>query len=287
MYLDLFLVPQAQLIIMFPKAAEAIIFGIVAFMVRSRGGKTFKDQYMLNRALFVGFLGWALCMSLDVFLYMLAPQDFNPNIEIMMAGYDFTHSSLFLANVLRDISMGGGYIFLWSLFIAAYIIRNGEAKTKQVLTKNPLFIGGVTAYGLFFIFTDEIFVWIRPGQDTVVNAVFSGISLLTLFVTISIYVITAIYFRKTASIGMYSAERSIQKRIIVLSSAVLLFAVILVYWLVKGIMEQLPDIGPIVLALNVPLEVLGHGIWTMAPVLMFLSIRKPLPDLQDAPKMRP
>ncbi len=70
-------------------------------------------------------------MSLDVFLYMLAPQDFNPNIEIMMTGYDLTRPSLFLANVLRDISMGGGYIFLWSLFIAAYIIRNGEAKTKH------------------------------------------------------------------------------------------------------------------------------------------------------------
>ncbi len=280
--MDLSLVPQAQLYIMYPKAFEAIVFCIVAFMVKNRGGKTFKDQYMLNRVLFVGFLFWGLCMFLDVFYYMLAPQDFNPTIEVIMAGYDFTHPSLFIANILRDVSMVGGYGFLWSLFIAAYIIRNGEAKTKQVLTKNPLFLIFIFAYGIFFVFTDELYVWIRPGQDTVVNAVFSGISLLTLFVTIIMYISIAFYFRRAASIGIYSAEPAFRRRIIVLSSAVLLFAIILVYWLAKGILEQLPGIGPIVLAWNVPLEVLGHGVWTFAPVLIYLALRNPLPEFKES-----
>jgi|SRR5271157_2289596 len=279
--------PPAQLIIAFPKAIEAIVFYIMAFMVKNRGGKAFKDQYILNRTFFVGFLGWAICMTLDIFLYMIAPLSFNPNVAVYAAGYDFTYPSLVIANFLRDISMIGGYVHIWCLLIAAYIIRHGMIETNKHLTQNWVFYCIVGAYGAFFIITDSIFVQIVPGQPTVVNAVFSGISLVTLTITISLYWIGAAFFYRTAHIQIYSAEPVLQHRIKLLSYGVILFGSILVYWLLIGMVETLPEIGPVVVAWDIPLEILGHGIWTIAPILMYGGLRDPRKIENVAGKLDP
>ncbi len=277
-------IPEAQFYIMFPKAVEAITFVVVALILKNREGKAFKDQYLLNRTLIIGFLMWAQYITLDLFIYILAPQSFDPNVEVfVVTGYNFTYPSLLLANILRDIGTLGGYIFIWAMFSSAYIILHGEAQTRRRFLKNPPFIIGIIAYGLFFIFTDEIAVTIRPGQDTHVNAVFSGISLITLTITITIYVLSALFFRKAASTGLYASTPKLKQRIKLLSWAVLLLAIILVYWLVKGILESLPGIGPVVLSVNILLEIIGHGLWSLAPILMYVSLREPLPAREPSP----
>lgn len=278
------IIPEAQFFIMYPKAVEAITFIVIAYIIKNRAGKAFKDQYLLNRILIIGFLAWAQYITLDLFLYLIAPQSFDPNIAILSTGYDLAHPSLLLANILRDIATVGGYTFIWSMFLAAYIILHGEAQTRRRFFNNPVFIVAILAYGVFFIFTDEIFVQIRPGQDTVVNMFASGLSLVTLTITITIYVISALFFRKASSIGIYSTTPALRRRIKLLSVAVLLLAFTLVYWLVKGVLESLPGVGTVVLSINILLEIIGHGMWSLAPILMYISLREPLPAKESSPK---
>ncbi len=278
------ILPEAQIFIMFPKAVEAITFVVIALIIKNREGKAFNEQYLLNRTLVIGFFAWAQFITLDLFIFILAPQSFDPSIATgTVTGYNTAYPSLLIANILRDLSIFGGYIFIWSIFSSAYIILHGEEQTRRRFLKNPLFVFGLVAYGLFFIFTDEIYVQIRPGQDTVVNAVFSDISLITLTITITIYVLSALFFRKAASTGIYASTPKLKQRIKLLSWGALLLAIILVYWLVKGILEMLPGIGQVVLSLNILLEIIGHGVWSLAPILMYISLREPLPASDSSP----
>ncbi len=274
------MIPVQELIIMGPKLVEAMFFISIAFIVKNRGGHTFKEQYYLNRTFFFAFLSWFVYIISDAFLFPFAALSFegvSVTTKTTFTGYPLEYPSLFIANVLRDVAMAGGILNLVFIFIGAYQIRFGRAKCQKEITHNVLAFVLILLFIGATVFFDGIKVSIYPiadGKDPSVNPVYDLPQIILLFSTIVLYFISAISLRKSMSIGMSEKEQPLQRRLRLLSVGVLLMGVGHLYWVFKGIFGLLPGIGPFITTNAIALLLIGHAIWTLSPILMYFALRK-------------
>jgi hypothetical protein len=121
------------------KLVTVVFSFVLAFRIRKQ------SNYVLNRLLFAGLMGWGGYITLDTILYPIAP--LSPTLFIV-------------ANVLRHFSMVSIGIVPIAFFLAAQVIKNGEdmalrQRRKQVIFWTCVNIALITA----LIFTDSIVVY--------------------------------------------------------------------------------------------------------------------------------
>jgi|SRR5271157_134180 len=293
--MDFSLIPPDELIIMYPKMVESFFFLLIAFMVKNRGGRSFKEQYYLNRTFFYAFLSWFVYISLDIVIFLFAAISFDPNIATPpggVTGYPLAYPSLFITQILRDVGMAGGILNMLFLLVAAYQIRHGLEETKVNLTHNPFALVLMIVFLVVADYFDQIMVIITPGQVALVTAQFSGMGLFALAVEVAVYFVSAFMLRRAMFRDTSGADPSLLKRLRFISWGVLLMGIGDLYWVVEGALWNAPSNAPNFLLLqdvSFLLLIIGHVIWTLSPILVYLGLRRTGPEKepQVAPAFHP
>ena len=121
------------------KLVTVVFSFVLAFRIRKQ------SNYVLNRLLFVGLIGWGGYITLDTILFPIAP--LSPTL-------------FFVADVMRHFSMVSIGIVPIAFFLAAQVIKNGEDMALRQRRKHVIFwaclnIAIITA----LLFTDSIAVY--------------------------------------------------------------------------------------------------------------------------------
>ncbi len=264
--MDLSLIPPLQILIAPIKVVEVFSFLLIALIVKKRGGKPLRDQFYLNRTMFYTFISWVVYISVDLVIYLFAALSFDlavPTPSTGVTGYDLAYPSLLIANILRDVGMAAGLLNALFIFGAAYQVRFGRARFQKKISRNPLAIIIIGLFTAFTIFFDQIKVTITSTSVVKISATFADLALIFLSVIIAIYIYGAITFRTSIFKGIKEADDRFKSRLQYLSIGVLLMGIGHAYWVLTG------AIG----ASDLIFKILGHLIWVISPLLMYVALR--------------
>ncbi len=281
--MDPSLIPPLQILIAPIKAVEIMSFLLIAIIVKKRGGKPLRDQFYLNRTMFYGFIAWTVYIAVDLVIYLFAAQSFNLAVLTPtsgVSGYDLAYPSLLIANILRDIGMAGGVLNALIIFSAAYQIRYGRARFQKKVSRNPLTLVIIGVFTVSTIMFDQIKVTIKP-TGVSISATFADLALIFLSVLICIYIYGAITFRTSIFQGIKEVDERLKNRLQFLSIGVLLMGIGHIYWVIMGV---LAGINPIFGSLE--FKILGHLIWVISPLLMYVALRSNMETKDEIKKDR-
>lgn len=268
-----------QYILVIPKFFESLLFFLnILLSIRVYRDIPWNGRPIVNRLLIIGMSGWLVYIFLDIFIYLIAPISMDGVIApAYFIGYDIRYPSLTFANILRDFAFAGACIILWSYFLIALIIRYGEAATFKILKNHPSIVIFILFSSILFIINDQVGVSITETQVKV-NAVFTGISGISLITFILFYFLSAILLNRSFQIGFSIDPTMMEKlkvRINALTTGIFFMGFGNLYWVILGLIQG------IVPGLNtefyrVILHFLGHAIWATSPILMYYGLRRPL-----------
>jgi PAS domain S-box-containing protein len=281
-----------QYYLVIPKAIESVLFLVnVILGYRIYHNNAWKERPLFHRLLIVGMAGWFIYITLDIFIYLLAPvsmEGVKPAREFR--GYPMDYPSLFYMNILRDMAMAGAIVTLWCYFFAALNARYGEVKITNFMRKHPILTIIISVFSILIIVTDTIVVNVKD-TGVQVNAAFTGLSGIFLFLTIIMYLIAAVVLlltlRKTGTTENQENPQKLDEKKIApkkrshlsLGIGILLMSVGNAYWVLLGIIQSMGTN-----LFTSPLErlythFLGHIIWAISPIFIYYGLRAPL-DLQ-------
>ncbi|UYP47676.1 hypothetical protein NEF87_003961 [Candidatus Lokiarchaeum ossiferum] len=262
-----------QLILAIPKTIEAVLFLIIILKLNKKyKGLSLKERPQLNTLYLVGLIGWLIYITLDIFIYIIAPLSFTELTPIgVYTGYDSQFPSLFIANILRDIGFFGALIISWCYFVAAFNIKFGEKQTHHFFGNNRIIQALILTSSIVLSAGDKIKVEINEGNASV-NAVWDGIEGAFVAIVILLFVTSVILLSITLRSSIPSISDDIfRRRIKILILGTVFMACGHIYWLGLSLLLKIPAVFEF-LSIQfwyVTAHWIGHMLWTLSPIFIF------------------
>jgi hypothetical protein len=268
---------EIQLIMTIPKAIELFIFILMIILLYRRlVSKPPEQRYILNKLFILAFLLWAIYMICDMILYNLAALPFINYVGDIakvdnITGYPVEYPDVLISQILRDIAMTCGFLMCYFYLAAAAVIKNGEEYTKQKIFKNVIFNLICALLIIILVAGDQIGVY-KVGNSVWVEEKWgSAEGALSLLIIIVVLLISSIMFFRTI-MAMGQEDPAVKRRSLLIGSGILTMALGGIYWMVYGIIRSQPGVQ-IDLSIQIPIAFLGHIIWTICPILIYLGLR--------------
>jgi len=235
------------------------------------------SKYILNSLFCFALIGWAIYIGTDTILYQLAP--------INLFFFNF-------ANLLRDIGMIGISLVPLGYILAAFLIKDGEEITFQQ-KKKRLFIAFIVNFAIIIgvIVNDSIVVYMKgtkipidpatlpPTVPYSVNfdaVTINGQIAFIFYMSYVAWYLAAIYLIFSVQKRKSGLE---QRRAKFIMYGMLMIPVGITYYVLLGFLKVPADIYAY-------LDILGHIIWTLSPVLIYLGVRlQPTKVTVDSPEI--
>lgn len=262
-----------QLILAIPKTVETMLFLIIILKLNKKyKGLSFREKPQLNTLYLIGLLGWLIYISLDIFIYVIAPLSFSElTPPAKYIGYDSNFPSLVIANILRDLGFVGALVISWCYFIAAFNIRYGENQTKRFFGKNRVIQALILISSVILSAGDAIQVEIKD-RKAIVNAKWSGIEGAFIIIVILLFITSVVLltFSLRSTLPSFS-DKKLRKRIKLLILGTLFMSFGHIYWLVLSQLIEIPAIAEIlsIQTWYITAHWIGHMLWTLSPIFIF------------------
>ena len=243
---------QLELYTLIPRLIEIFFFIIVGLKILRQ------KKYILNRVYFIAFMCWAGYITIDIFVWTLAVQ----NIE-----------SYQIANSIRDIQLTLALSFSYLIYLATNIIKRGSKVLTSFFKKRIT----IELIALFFIMyfankwedlivIDSTNIFIEPfnlpptGEFNVIisqnpGAIFGSFGIFTL---IFASIINIIFIIKNGEL-----EEQYKIKMYYLAFGITLVPIGMIYFVIINIY----------VAINIFTCIIGHLIWTLAPLFIYISKR--------------
>jgi hypothetical protein len=250
-----------RLIVVLAKIGDCTLSALIAIIIKRR------SKYILNTLFSFALIGWAIYIGTDTILYQIAP------ISLLFFN---------IANMLRDIGMIGISIVPLCYIFAAFLIRDGEEITFHQKRKR-LVLAFVVNFAIIMgvIMNDSIMVYQKnaDGTKTLIDPAtlpptvpysvnFDSVSLwgriaFIFYLSYVAWYVAAIYLMFIVQ----KRESGVEKqRAIYIMIGILMIPSGIVYYVLLGTFKVPPDIYAI-------LDILGHIIWMLSPIMIYLSLR--------------
>jgi hypothetical protein len=160
----------------------------------------------------------------------------------------------------------------WSYLIAAFALLYDEEKVKSVFTNNKIVLSLMITITFVIAAGDIIKVSISETGISV-SGVFNGFAGVSIALNVLIYVISAIMlFRILNTVSTDDPSKYFKKRIKFFMWGVIFMGFGHIYWLILGLISIY---SPSLLILPTLFYFfLGHSLWTISPVLIYLGFGK-------------
>ena len=265
-----------QLILIIPKSIEIAIFTILVVLLWKRlMAKPPEQRYILNKLFIFSFICWAIYMLCDVILYNLAAVPFLDvagdvaSEQTAISGYPSDYPEIAVSQVLRDIAMVSGFLMTYAYLASALVIKNGEMWTREHLFKKHILTVIFAILVIVLVSGDQIGVhkvgdevWVKEKWGTIQGA-------LSLLIIVVFLVVSALLFFLTVS-KMGESDPAFRKRTMMIGLGILVMALGGIFWMVIGISNS---ISPYTNETQVVFQFIGHGIWTLSPILIFNGLK--------------
>jgi len=246
----------STLIIMLAKIADCCISTILAIIIKK------KSKYILNTLFFISLLGWATYIGTDAILYQIAP--------ISLVFYN-------IANLLRDIGMVGISLVPLGYILAAFLIKDGEEITFQQKKKRIL-LAFIVDFAIIIgvIVNDSVLVYVKGTKITIdprtlpptvpYSVNFDSVTLngqiaFIFYLSYVAWYLAAIYLIFSVQKGKSGPEK---RRASFIMAGMLMIPAGILYYVIFG--PRIP------LVIYTIFDLLGHVIWILSPVLIFLGL---------------
>ncbi len=265
-----------QLILIIPKTIESLLFLFNIILANQKNPQMdWKERSLVARLYCIGMGGWVVYITLDIFIFYLAPVSMALASEGRYLGYRTGYVSLTLANIMRDVAFTGALVQLWFYLFASLSVHFGETKTIQLM-KNPLFRIIILGISLVILIFDQIKVDITA-DGPIINPELQGLGGLVIALFVLIYFASVIFLMVSLrSESKFYHSNKIKTHIFALILGVFVMGVGNLYWLFLGILE---GTGPhlfIETSNRFLFTFAGHFIWMLSPIFIYFGFRKPI-----------
>jgi len=268
------LISSLQLTLIIPKSIETVLFVINIILINNKNKETaWKDRPQFHKSFLLGMIAWTVYILLDIFIYTLAGLSMDETTPFgIYQGYDSNFPSLFAVNVLRDIAFVASLIMSWSYLIAAFALLYDEERVKAVFTNNKIVLSIMITITIVIAAGDIIQVSVSESGIRV-SGVFNGFAGFSIALNVIIYIISALMlFRTLSVVSSDDPSKSFKKRIRFFMWGVIFMGFGHIYWLILGLISIF---SPSLLTLPILVYYfLGHSLWTISPVLIYLGFGK-------------
>jgi magnesium-transporting ATPase (P-type) len=266
-----------NLILVIPKSIEAFIcIFLVVLLTKRMMKKPPEERYLLNKLFIFAFTCWFLYIGLDAILYNLAAIPFvnmpaDVILDSQVTGYPSEYPQVMIAQILRDIAMVAAFLLCYSYFTSSFLISHGTDWVKQKIFKNIPFNAIYFFIMIFLVAGDQIGVT-KTGLDIFVEEKWDSMeSAISMLLIIVLLLISATIFFRTVN-KLESKDEIFKKRTRQIGWGVLVMGLGGVYWLIIGIYRSLPGVD-LPYYIIIALIFLGHFIWMLSPILIYLGLR--------------
>lgn len=263
-----FVYEPLRMILLAIKIPNALFSLGIAFKIKGM------SRYILNQMFFLAFIGWSVYISTDALLYIVAANN--------AAAFSF-------ANIMRDV---GVFMLAFTPFCflqASFIIKEGEEIALHEKKKRLIFAFVITfVMALILALTDTIIVrdLTLPGKPIIdpsllppsgaFRVTFDSVTVQGQVSTFFILVFVAWYIASVLLMFIQqSRESGLKKtRSWFIMLGILMIPIGILYFIL------LPYVFPMSQNANVQpwVNLIGHVIWAMSPVLVFLGMRLKVPE---------
>jgi len=268
------LISNLQLTLIIPKSIETALFVINIILINNKNKETaWKDRPQFHKSFLLGMIAWTIYILLDIFIYTLAGLSMDETTSFgTYQGYDSNFPSLFVVNILRDIAFVASLIMSWSYLIAAFALLYDEERVKAVFTNNKIVLSIMITITIVIAAGDIIQVSVSESGISV-SGVFNGFAGFSIALNVIIYIISALMlFRTLSVVSSDDPSKSFKRRIRFFMWGVIFMGFGHIYWLILGLISIF---SPSLLTLPILVYYfLGHGLWTISPVLIYLGFGK-------------
>ena len=270
-------IQDVNALLIIPKGIEALILmALVVLLTKQLLAQPKEERYILNKLFIVSFICWGSYMICDAILYPLAAVPFSDYVgdiplESQITGYPIEYPHVYIAQVLRDISMVLVFITAFMYFSSSIVIMKGENWTRKNIFKNSALIFVCLFLVALIVISDQIGVS-KTGNDILVSEKWGsfegGLSLILL---ILIFLASAIILFRTMA-NIENTDSIFRKRTMLIGLGILVVAMGGIYWIIFGITRGSEG----VFFTNEELlfyTFIGHGIWTISPLLIYAGLK--------------
>ncbi|UYP47677.1 hypothetical protein NEF87_003962 [Candidatus Lokiarchaeum ossiferum] len=272
------MIEPLQIALIIPKFIEATLFLIVSIkLIKKFPNIPFRERPLLNALFLIGLFSWFIYITLDIVIFIIAPLSLESSLPFgIYSGYQAEYPSLFIANLIRDIGFLGLILISWCYFIAAFSIKYGENKTKQIFFKNKMVLGFMIAFTLIFDFFDKIMVTYEDSRINI-SSDWRGITGILLAIVISLFIFAAILLNTTLeSTVIEHQDRQYRKKIRLLKYGIIFMALGDIYWLILGLLRNWPVFLEFA-KFDMSYEIFywfGHMIWMLSPIFIYFGLKE-------------
>ncbi len=273
-----------QIALLVPKLMEIMTFlsSLIMGLNQYRDLK-WSQRPLIHKLLIIGFMGWLWFIILDIFVFLIAGLSITQEIPpSLIMGYSSEYPSLFVANILRDMSILGIGTILFVYIMIPFTLRFGEKKTNQIL-RNKGFLGGFLALSVILVVGDRVSIE-SYNQSIIVDAVWTGYAGISILIFILMYIFVTImilrYFRHPTQAQLSTSYKNqISKLIVGVGFLGLGFVVLFILGIVKSFLPA-PFSLPIV---RFFVHLAGHSFWIISPLLIQKGTEFPLEEIDPKP----
>ncbi len=230
----------------------------------------------MNKVFIVAFICWAIYIFLDILIYILPVAKielltYDILKENALTGYPLDFPELLIAQIMRDIAFTAGYVFIAANLYAAVIIKSGEDAARSFVSHLKIPIVFFVIFAFVSIINDQIGVY-KEGPSVIVEErvnTFGG-AIAILMITLFLLITSIIVLKTLSKIGR--EDKKLRRRSLFIGFGLLLKGIGALYWIIFGITRANIDITnqPLLVFL---LMMIGHLLWTISPILIFLGLK--------------
>jgi len=221
-----------------------------------------------------GVFCWTIYTILDIIIFSFAAVSFESSIDTVVSGYDVAYPSLFIANILREISILAVFGFIISFYIAHHVIISGEHYARHVIAEKRVKLL-IFAQILILCIFENIEVSIKGLKVRIMNQsplfvfIFSFFTPILLFSVASICILS-VSFKNCEKNRFYGDE---QRRINLISVGYFILALgfnWFLFWMIIDAFFGILVIEVLFTIVNLTL----HAFWVTSAILIYLAFRK-------------
>ncbi len=261
-----------QLLISIPKAIQFVVLIVVIVNILKKKRQSGKEEwYRLTLCYLNAFVFLAIFTLFDFLLYNIAALDFySIEGDIYRFGYDYEFPSLFIASIMRDISLGSTLLFAQEIYMASLIIKKGELYTETHFINNKLKRIIVTSIGIILVAFDVLAVD-KKDDDILVTETWNSTGGIALILIILVLFFSGMRLMNVIRSIDEEFDKNQRKGIGYFAFGILLFSIVSLYWMMLGIIRSnFLTISNVVL---ISLVFMGNTAWIFVPVLIYRGLK--------------
>ncbi len=261
---------------------EASIYLLCYFLlVKKQKMKDTSDPgYLLNNVYMKVFLFWALYMVFDTISGVIVPLSLPDNMsDLVISGvkieyFQVNYISWIIANILRDLQLIFSILHLKYTYTGSQIIKYGEEKghkeaKKKYITGFYIFlaIGAMFFDGFVLEINENSKVFVSRAWDTMGPFGWIVFFLYLAAITYSLLIPFREFYKNRGTLA--GTDR---KKLLLFNIGFGLLLIGIYYWLISPFVEIFSGI-PFMAEYPIIYEVIGHTIWTLAPIAFYNALR--------------